>query len=148
MARPNLKPALYKLIEEISRARTYSGRPVSPSIIHMLVIEERNDGSGVLAPYWLGVLEHGRGVRKSTVDSGLAKKIYNWMQRHDLFRSRTAEGRIAEARSMTWYINKYGNKQFREKAFIDIYSQARQRCVDEVMKEYELSIATITKDIL
>jgi hypothetical protein len=148
MARPNLKPALHKLVDAIASTNTYSGRKVSHSIIKQLVIEERTDGAGVLAPYWLGVLEHGRGKRKSTTDSGLAAKIYSWMQRHNLFKSTTAAGKIAEAKGVTWYINKYGNKQFRTKAFVDVYSRARKACEAEVMRDYALAVGAITKDII
>jgi hypothetical protein len=148
MARPNLKPALMKLITTIASKPTYYGRPVAPSIIHMLVLEERNDGAGIVAPAWLSVLEHGRGKRKSTQDSGLAKRIYFWMQRHNLFRSKTEAGRVSEARRMTWYINKYGNQQFRSKTFIDVYTTARNQCEADVMQRYGLAIDEVTKDII
>jgi hypothetical protein len=148
MARPHLKPVLQKLIDEISHKHTYGGRVLSPSIVKLLVVEEREDGAGVLAPAWLSVVERGRGKRKSDQDSGLVKRIYAWMQRHNMFKSRTPKGKKSEARFITWYINKYGNKQFREKAFIDVYTRARAQCVDGVMKEYELAIGEVTKDIL
>lgn len=137
-----------QLIETIASKPTYYGRPVAQSIIHQLVIEERDDGAGIIAPAWLSVLEHGRGKRKSTEDSGLAKKIYGWMERHGLFRSKTAAGKVAEARRMTWYINKHGNQQFQTKTFVDIYTKARDHCVEQVMEEYGHTIAEVTKDII
>jgi hypothetical protein len=148
MARPDLTAPLTRMVRTIANKNTYYGSRISPSIIALISIEIRPNGGGVVAPYWLGVTERGRGVRKSTTDSGLASKIYLWMERRKMFKSKTPAGRVAEARSMTWYINKYGNKQFRTKTFIDIYTQAREQCIREVMTEYGLVINKITMDIL
>jgi len=135
-------------VRTIGSKNTYYGNKISPSIMALISVEIRPSGGGVIAPYWLGVTEHGRGKRKSTTDSGLASKIYRWMERRKMFKSKTPAGRVSEARSMTWYINKYGNKQFRTKTFIDIYTQARAACIKEVMAEYGLAINKITQDIL
>jgi hypothetical protein len=148
MARPNLKPHLDRFVATIAARTTYSGQPVSASIMKMIEVEIRANGGGVTAPYWLGVLERGRGVRKSTTDSGLRYKIYNWMKRRNMFRSKTTEGQMAEAKSLTWYINKYGNQQFRTKTFIDIYTKAREQTIADVNKEYEIAIGKITFDII
>jgi hypothetical protein len=149
MAVPDLKPALDRMVQTIATRMMYSGKRIPVSVMNLIRVEiHATGGGGVSAPFWLGVLQRGRGARKSTTDSGLWKRIYGWMEKRSMFKARTAEGKIAEAKGMTWYINKYGNKQFREKAFVDIYEQARQQCEREVMTEYGLAINNITKDIM
>jgi hypothetical protein len=149
MAVPDLKPALDRMVQTIATRMMYSGNRIPVSVMNLIRVEiHATGGGGVSAPFWLGVLQRGRGARKSTTDSGLWKRIYGWMEKRSMFKARTAEGKIAEAKGMTWYINKYGNKQFREKAFVDIYEQARQQCEREVMTEYGLAINNITKDIM
>jgi hypothetical protein len=147
MARPDLKPILDNFVTTIGSRNTYGGRPVSASIMKMIEVEIRDNGAGVTAPFWLGVLERGRGKRVNNVDHGLWKKIYNWMQKRGMFKSRTPEGKVAEAKGLTWYINKYGNQQFRNKAFVDIYSTAREQAIQEIKAQYGLAINKITKDI-
>jgi hypothetical protein len=144
----DLRPELQKLIDAIGSKNTYGGRPVSPSIMRQIAIELRPDGAGILAPYWLSVLQHGRGPRKSNKQGDFWKALYRYMEKHSMFRSSTARGKVNEAKGLAWYINKYGNQQFRNKAYIDIYEKARQQCIADVNKKYgELSI-TITKQIL
>jgi hypothetical protein len=141
-------PELNELVNNISTKNMYSGNKISDSIMSMFVVEETKTNSGVLVPYWLGVVEHGRGVRKSNVDSGLAKKIYYWMQRRGMFRSKTEKGKLAEAKAMTWYINHYGNKQFRNKAFVDIFTTERKKTIEKVNTKMDTTLNKITFDIL
>lgn len=148
MARIPLKPILDRFVAQIATRNMYSGNRIPDSIMRLIQVEERANGGGVLAPYWLSVLEHGRGARKSTKDSGLWKRIYAWMDRRGMFRSSTEAGKVNEAKGLTWYINKYGNKQFRNRAFVDIYTQARQQTIAELDKEYSLAIGKITQDII
>ena len=148
MARMNLRPEFEAFIKKIASRTAYGGQPVSASIIAKLEIEIRTNGGGVLAPFWLSVLERGRGRRKSTTDSGLWRKMYAWMERRGMFKSKTSAGKINEAKGLTWYINKYGNKQFREGRFVDIYTQARKETIASIEQKYSLEINRITKDIL
>ena len=122
----DLKPELQELIDNIAKKNMYSGNKISDSIMKMFEIEVRADGAGILVPYWLGVLQRGRGPRKSTKNYNLWQIIYKWMQRRNMFKSGTAKGKINEAKYVTWYINKYGNKQFRNKIFVDIYETERK----------------------
>lgn len=148
MARPDYKQHLDRMVATIASRTTYYGQPISPSIMRLITVEVRKNGAGVLAPDWLGVTERGRGPRKSTKDHGLQAKIHAWMRRRNMFRSRTPEGQQAEARSLTWYINKFGNQQFRSKVFIDIYTKAREQCIKDVTAEYGIVVNKITMDIL
>lgn len=109
-------------------------------------ITELHDG--ILVPYWLGVLERGRGPRKSTTDTGLYKKIYSWMNKRNMFKSSTPEGKLAEAKGLTWYLNHYGNKQFRNKIFVDVYTSVRKDFIGKIEKKYSDKIDKITYDIL
>jgi hypothetical protein len=148
MDKISFRPELEELVKNISTKNTYSGNKISDSIMKMFTVEETKTNSGVLVPYWLGVVEHGRGVRKSNVDSGLAKKIYFWMQRKGMFRSKTEQGKLAEAKAMTWYINHYGNKQFRNKVFVDIFTTERKKTIEKVNEKMDKTLTKITFDIL
>lgn len=148
MARMNLKPDLDKFVQTISTRNMYSGQPVSQSVLKMLEVEIRDNGGGVLAPYWFSVFERGRGVRRSTKDSELWKRIFTWMRRRNMFTSKTTAGQISEAKGLTWYINKYGNQHFRSKVFIDIYHTARKQTIAEIERKYALEINRITQQIL
>lgn len=148
MARPDLKPILERFVSTLATRTMYGGKPMSKSIMKLIQVEIRDNGAGVIAPFWLGVVERGRGVRKSNTDHGLWKIIYKWMAKRGMFKSRTPEGKINEAKGLTWYINKYGNQQFRNKAFVDIYTTERARTVEEIKQQYGLAIGKITQDIL
>ena len=143
-----LEPIFREFVDRIRNATTYHGNRMPESVMRMIEIEIRPDGGGVLAPYWFGVFQRGRGPRKSNKDHGLVDIIYNWMLRHNKFKSVTKKGRINEAKSLTWYINKYGNKQFRSQVFIDIYKSAREDCINKINQQYSLEIDKITKQIL
>lgn len=145
----DIRPELEQLKDTIAGATTYGGGQVSGGITKLLVVETREGGGGgILAPPWLSVLERGRGPRRSNTDHGLWKKIYAWMERKNLFRTSTPQGKVNEAKGMTWYINKYGNKQFQTRTFVDVYTTARRTCVEQVIKKYGNEVARITNDIL
>ena len=145
---PNLKPEMNELIKNISQKNMYSGNKISDSIMRMFTIEETDFNCGIIVPYWLGVLERGRGPRKSSTDHGLAKKIYNWMAKRNMFRSGTEKGKIREAKYVTWYINKYGNKQFRNKVFVDVYNSERNKTIKKIEEKFSKEINKITMDVL
>ena len=144
----DLKPELQEMIDLIAQKNSYSGNKISDSIISKFEIEITELHDGILVPYWLSVLEKGRGPRKSTTDSGLWKKIYHWMEKHSMFKSRTPEGKIGEAKSLTWYINKYGNRQFRDKVFVDIYTEVRKDTIQKINAKFSEKIGQITYDVL
>ena len=144
----DLKPELEEMIRLISQHNMYSGNKIPDSIMKMFEIEITDLHDGILVPYWLGVLERGRGLRKSNVDTGLSKKIYKWMAKHNLFRSSDAKARLREARFMTLYINKYGNRQFRNKTFIDVYTTVRKQTIEKIDKKFGEVIGKITYDVL
>ena len=145
---PNLKPELAELIKNISQKNTYSGNKISNSIMRLFTIEETDFNAGIIVPYWLGVLQRGRGPRKSTKDYGLINIIYRWMQRRGMFRSGTDKGKMNEARFMTWYINRYGNKQFRNQIFIDVYETERKKTIEKIDKKFNEQIGKITMDVI
>ena len=144
----DLKPELTEMVKLIGNRNSYSGNKISDSIMKLFEIEITELHDGILVPYWLGVLEHGRGPRKSNVDTGLAKKIYAWMEKHNMFKSGTNEGKVREAKSMTWYINKYGNKQFRSQTFIDVYTTVRTQTIEKIDKKFSQYIGNITMEVL
>jgi len=144
----DLKPELEEMIKLISQKNMYSGNKIPDSIMKMFEIEITELHDGILVPYWLGVLERGRGPRKSNVDTGLYKKIYKWMGKHNLFKSSDATARLREAKSMTWYINKYGNRQFRSKTFIDIYTTVRKQTIEKIDKKFGDKIGKITMEVI
>lgn len=144
----DLKPELEKLIKNIAARNTYYGNKIPDSIMRMFEIEITDMNSGVLVPYWLPVLQKGRGPRKGTKDYGLAKKIYRWMEKRNMFKSTTPAGKMNEAKGMTWYINKYGNKHFRSKTFVDVYETERKKTIEDINKKFAFQIGKITTEIL
>jgi hypothetical protein len=145
---PDLNPELTEFISAIGRRNIYSGNKIPESIMRQFEIEEDMSHIGILVPFWLSVLERGRGPRKSNKDHGLWRKIYAWMQKRNMFRSVTAKGKINEAKAMTWYINKYGNEQFRKKVYIDIYTSERAKLVDNIYEKFSAEIYKVTMDVL
>lgn len=145
---PDLKPELNNLISEIGKKNMYSGNRIPDSIMKLFEIEETDSNIGILVPYWLGVLQKGRGARKSNKSFGLVNIIYSWMQKRNMFHSKTPEGKLNEARGLTWYINKYGNKQFRNKVFVDIYETERKKTIEEINKKFSSSISKITMEVI
>jgi len=144
----DLKPELEEMVKLISQKNSYSGNKISDSIMKMFEVEITELHDGILVPYWLGVLERGRGPRKSTTDFGLAKKIYAWMEKRNMFVSNTSEGKLREAKQMTWYINHYGNQQFRNKTFVDIYSTVRAQTIEKINKKFSEKISKITMEVI
>ena len=143
-----IRPDLDALIKAIAQKNSLYGNKISPSIMAKFIIEERVDGAGVLVPYWISVLQKGRGPRKGTKSHGLAKKIYKWMAKNSMFKSSTVKGKLAEARFMTWYINKYGNKQFRYRVFIDIYETERKKTIVRINAKISPEIHKITMNVI
>lgn len=144
----DLKPELEEMIKLIGQRNSFHGNRISPSIMAMISVEITELHDGVLAPYWLGVLEHGRGPRKSTTDTQLFKKIYAWMEKRNMFKSQTNEGKLSEAKGLTWYLNKYGNKHFRSKTFVDVYTSVRKETIEKINTKFSQHIDKITYDIL
>lgn len=141
-------PELQDLIKRIAAKNTFYGNRIPDSIMKMFEIEKTNRSAGILVPYWIPVLERGRGPRKSNKDSGLVNKIYAWMERRGMFEATTPEGKMYEAKAMTWYINKYGNKHFRSGTFIDVYQTERANTIARINTKYSLAIGKITKEVL
>lgn len=46
------------------------------SVADLIEVEMRQDGAGVLAPFWVPVLEKGRAPRKNNTDHQLYKKVF------------------------------------------------------------------------
>ena len=144
----DLKPELEEMVRLIGQRNSYSGNKISDSIMRMFTVEITELHDSILVPYWLSVLERGRGPRKSTKDSGLFKKIYRWMEKRNMFKSTTSKGKLSEAKYMTWYINKYGNQQFRNKTYIDIYNTVRKETIAKIDKKFGFAINKITMDVI
>jgi hypothetical protein len=144
----DLKPELEEMIKAISQKNMYSGNKIPESIMKLFTVEITELHDGILVPYWLGVLEHGRGPRRSNVNTELWKKIYRWMEKRNMFKTATAKGKIREAKYVTWYINKYGNQQFRNKTFVDIYTEVRKQTIEKINKKFGDKISKITMDVI
>lgn len=138
-----------KEVERLLKKYAEDIRSAMPDSVSKLIVEEyRDNGAGVLAPFWLPVLEKGRGPRKSSTDAGLYLKIYKWMGKKGLFKSKTNRGKMNEAKALTWYINKYGTKLYRDRGFKEVYSRKTREVIDKIGKEYSGAIGRITSDIL
>ena len=118
------------------------------SLAAMIHTNSQPNKATVTVPYWFSITEHGRGVRKSSKNYNLDQKIYKWMQERNMFKSQTAKGRINEARGLTWYINKYGTKQFRNKEFRDVYTSETQKLAMEVNQLALTQVKKISSDLV
>jgi hypothetical protein len=145
---PNLKPEMGELIQNISQKNMYGGNKIPQSIMSLFKIIETDLNCGIEVPFWLGVLQHGRGPRKSSQSHDLWKRMYRWMESKSMFRSGTPKGKINEAKYVTYYINKYGNKQFRNKTYVDIYETARKETIKKIEDKFSKEIGKIVMDIL
>jgi hypothetical protein len=144
----DVKPELEKFIKNVGTRNGYWGNRIPASIMALFEIVETEKNIGVIVPYWIPVLQKGRGPRKGTKDYGLVKIIYKWMEKRGMFKSNTASGKISEAKGMTWYINKYGNQHFRSQVFVDVYESERKRTIGEIEKKYRFQIGKITTEII
>ena len=118
------------------------------SLAVLIRTEYHSEGITVLVPFWFPITEKGRGPRKASQESNLWMKIYEWMERRNMFRSRTPQGKINEAKGLTWYINKYGTRQFREKLYKDIYTTATQEVKDRLAKDFKQKVLQIASDVV
>ena len=118
------------------------------SLAAMIHTNSQPNKATVTVPYWFSITEHGRGIRKSINNYNLEQKIYKWMQDRNMFKSQTAKGRINEARGLTWYINKYGTKQFRNKEFRDVYTSETQKLALEVNRLALTQVKKISSDLV
>ena len=144
----DLKPELEEMVKLIGQRNSYAGNKISDSIMKMFTVEITDFHDGILVPYWLGVLERGRGPRKSNKSSNLFKIIYRWMEKRNMFKSTTAKGKLAEAKGLTWYINKYGNQQFRSKVYVDVYNTVRKETIAKIDKKFSFAINKITMKVI
>lgn len=143
-----LRPELETMLQAISQRSMYSGNKIPDSVMSKFEIEVTRENAGVLVPFWIPVLQKGRGPRKSNKDHGLVHIIYRWMAKRSMFKSSTEKGKFNEARFMTWWINKYGNKHFRSKAFVDIYESERAKCIERIDKKVSFFIDRITMQVI
>jgi hypothetical protein len=141
----DLRPELEEMINLISQRNSYSGNKISDSIMAMFSVEITELHDGILVPYWIGVMERGRGPRRSSNSSDLWKNIYRWMEKRNMFKTKN---RVAEAKRLTWHINKYGNKQFRSKVFVDVYTSVRKDTIAKIEEKFSKQIDKITMDVL
>jgi hypothetical protein len=146
--KPDLNPEMEELIKNISTKNMYQGNKIPKSIMDMFEIREDAFSIAIYVPYWLSILEKGRGPRKSKKSSDLYLKIYAWMRKKNMFKSKTTKGRINEAKALTWYINKYGNTHFRSKVFIDVYTSERKDTIKKIEEKFSDEVLRITMDVL
>ena len=139
---------MLKSIEQILNEYTDTIRKAMPqSVAKLIEVEIRDNGAGVLAPFWLPDLERGRAPRKNSADHKLYTKIYDWMAKRNMFKSKTEKGRINEAKSLTWFINKYGTKMYRDGVFKDVYSRETEKTIENIDKAIQLEAYKITREI-
>jgi len=145
-----IAPFLEELQKNIGQKNTFYGNKVSPTIMKLFEVETRQDGAGLLVPYWIGVTQRGRGPRIHPKDHNLKGKMKAWMQKRGMLTAKTQRGRNNQVKSMVWYINHYGNKQFNlgNPKYIDIYDTERKITIKKIDNQFGLMIGKITTDIL
>ena len=76
----------------------------------------------LLGPVYIFTTETGRGPRKSSKPFYFLANLYEYMQKRNMFHSKTEDGKISEARGLRWYINKYGTELYKKGGRKDIFS--------------------------
>ena len=148
--KPDIKPELRKLTQAIAARPLYRGSKIPAEILAMFEIRETDSSCGLLVPVWFSVFQNGRGPWRGTnIGKPLLRvKIYNWMKKKGLFKSSTEAGKRGEAFVIARYINKYGNEQFRNHVFIDVYETERKKTLEEIDKKMSAFIGKITMDVI
>jgi hypothetical protein len=157
MATLNVSERMKQLVDEIfAQGKTIHGRPIAGK--ELVVVEGDQRSGKILVPYWFSIWEHGRGKRtrsdttwESFNGAQMSKMqiaIYKWMEKHSLFESRTEKGKINEAKGLTWYINKYGNKHKRNGTYLDIYTSLTTKLVNDITKDVADYALKITSDLI
>jgi hypothetical protein len=116
----------------------------------MFTIEITELHDGILVPYWLGVLERGRGPwRGRNIGNPLLRvRIYNWIIKHNLFSDKTDRERKGLAFVIARKINKLGNEQFRKGVFVDVYNTVRKDTIKKIEEKFSKQISKITMDVI
>ena len=70
-----IAPDLVALKKNISDKNMYSGNKIPASVMAMFKIEVKEDSAGILVPYWIGVLQRGRGPRRGS--NFVTQKVVN-----------------------------------------------------------------------
>ena len=148
--KPDLNNEMKELIANISKRNLYRGNRIPDEIMRQFVVEEDDSHIAILVPYWLEVLQKGRGPwRGSNVGTPLLRvRIYDWMKKHNLFKSTTESGKKGEAFVIARYINKYGNEQFRKKVYVDVYDTERDKTIKKIDEKFGILIGQMTKDVI
>jgi hypothetical protein len=152
----NVEESLNRLVDSIfSKGKSFYGSPLSPSLKKLVRVEASLWSGKVIVPRWFPVTQFGRGPRKTTKTTfdarGLSlfgQAIYAWMQKRNMFRSQTEQGKINEAKGLAWYINKHGNKHYRNGTYIDIYDTLIKELVVDLRKEFSREAVSITSDLV
>lgn len=140
-----MRPEITALIDSYA-ARIRAKMP--RSVAALVAVNHEATRSTVTGPYWLSVVENGRKPRRSSEDHRLYLRIYAWMDRKGLFESRSPKGKLNEAKSLTWYINKYGTKQYRERVYKDVYTTETRKLRDDLLNEYGRIVQNIASDLV
>ena len=146
----DLKPELEEMVKLIGERNSYSGNRISDSIMKMFSIEITELHDGILVPYWLEVLERGRGPwRGKNIGNPLLRvRIYNWIIKHNLFNDKNDKEKRGLAFVIARKINKLGNEQFRKGVFVDVYTSVRKQTIEKINKKFSDKISKITMEVL
>lgn len=119
----------------IRKNMTRAGQMASGQTARSLLTEATDTRMKFSGPSYIWVLETGRGPRKSTQNANLESKILAWMKAKGVAPKR---GQTLEqaARGITWYINKFGTKLFRDGGRKDIITPIfEQRRFDKLAND-------------
>ena len=155
----DIKARCEELVTEMfAKGKTFHGKPLSSSFKPMIAVEGNKNAAKILVPYWWPVTQYGRGKRRTTKTewtnfkgaefSTFQLAIYMWMEKYNRFKAKTEKGKINEAKSVAWYINKYGDAHKRSGTFIDIYDTLVKQLSEKLTKEVGMVALKITSDFI
>ena len=85
----------------------------------------------IYARAYFSAIETGRGPRKSTQYQEYDKSLLEYMEARGLVSGLTQKQKESKAKSLAWYINKHGDKTYREGGRI-VYSKTMDKLVKEL----------------
>lgn len=103
------------------------------SIHYDIKSTEDNNRLIFLAREFFGTLESGRGPRKSASYKQFDKSLLEYMEARGMVSGLTQKQKESKAKSLAWYINKHGDKTYREGGRI-VYSKTLDKLVKELIK--------------
>lgn len=120
-----------------------------------------NYGAKILTTSWFFTFEKGRGKRKSTQRSqpdetisgqklsAFEARLYRWMEKRGKLTAKTPKGKINQAKSLRYFINKRGTRLYRSGGKKTVYSnEINEKALNELNEQIGDEAVKIVTEIV